>query len=275
MSQLLKGRLGGSHLLEGAHLPQFPADHLVGDVSQQVLEEGVGVHNLSGVSIQQQNAVLRGRKKLAVANLGGGQRCLHLPARRDVTDVALDDVLAVFGIHVADELYGDPLAFPGLQGQVLIADIFLVLQLLKGLLGGRHVLEGTDLPQFIADHLVVGVSQQVLEVGVGLHDLPAVRVQEQNAILRRLKEPAVANLGGAPRCVHLFAFRAVVHRSSFNALYSFLPTLPRTARFHLQAQGLIVPRAPRLPLQSARGRRGRREVRADPHGQVHHSCNQQ
>ena len=70
----------------------------------------------------------------------------------------------------------------------------------------------------------MGVPQQVLEEGVDVHNLARGRIQEQNAVLRGLKETAVAQLGYRqggfhPAVLSEFLQRVVGHRCAFHTTY--------------------------------------------------------
>ena len=101
---------------------------------------------------------------------------LELLALRDVADVALDDGVLPLGVDVADELHVDLRAGLGLERQVFVADVALLLQLLHRGLAGLRVLEQADLPQLLAQQFGVFVAQQLVEERIGVRDAGALRI---------------------------------------------------------------------------------------------------
>ena len=120
---------------------------------------------------------------------------------RDVTNVALDHVAVTGLIHVADKLDGNVTTIPCFQGQVFIADIPVPLQSLKHDLVRLDVLKRTKLADGFADHFAAGKSQYSNQERVHIGDASRVHVQNQDAILRRFKQPPVTQFGGADRSV--------------------------------------------------------------------------
>ena len=120
---------------------------------------------------------------------------LRLLARSHVSDVALDDARVVFQVHVAHELDASPLVVLGLERQILVADVLVPLELPEGVPARRDVLERSDFPELPANELRARVTEQDLQEGVGVGDLPGLRVENQDAVLRRLEEPPVPDLG--------------------------------------------------------------------------------
>ncbi len=94
-------------------------------------------------------------------------------------------------IHVADKLHGDLAAIPRFQRQVFIADIPFLLQLLEHGLVGHDVLERTKFPDGFADQFAAGKAQQLDQERVHIADAPRVGFQNQDAVLRRFKQPPI------------------------------------------------------------------------------------
>ena len=71
----------------------------------------------------------------------------------DVADVALNDAMTIFLIDIADEFHVGAMPRFGFQWQIFIANIFVLLQFSHGGLALIHVLEQTNLPQFLPQQL--------------------------------------------------------------------------------------------------------------------------
>ncbi len=105
------------------------------------------------------------RQKFILAAVQVGQRrrlLLHLTLQTaafgDVTDVALHDLVLVLRIDVADELDFDLLPTSAFQGQMLVADVTLLLQFPVCGPALLDVPEQADLPQFLAQELLVRIT---------------------------------------------------------------------------------------------------------------------
>jgi hypothetical protein len=77
----------------------------------------------------------------------------------DVANVALDNVLGVFLVNVADEFHFAALARFGLERQIFVANKVSPPQLPEGLPAGRFILEQADFPEFLAQQFLVPVAQ--------------------------------------------------------------------------------------------------------------------
>ncbi len=128
---------------------------------------------------------------------GDGEQVLDLFPLGDVADVALDDFLVAGLVDVADELDGDVASVLGLQGEVLVADVAVLLEALEHGLVGDDVLEGAELADGLADHLVVGEAEELEEEGIDVGDAAGADVEEEDAVSGGLEKAAVAELGGA------------------------------------------------------------------------------
>ena len=67
-------------------------------------------------------------------------------AGSDVANVALDDTLSVDQIGVADKFHVDPLAAFGLQRQIFVTDVVVLLQYAERFPGAFNIDERTDIP---------------------------------------------------------------------------------------------------------------------------------
>lgn len=74
----------------------------------------------------------------------------HALAFGDVADVALDYLFAVHGIDITDNLDFNMAAVLGKQGQIVVADDALGLQLGEGGTAGGNVLSRTDFPELLS-----------------------------------------------------------------------------------------------------------------------------
>ena len=79
----------------------------------------------------------------------------------DVADVALDDIVAVYRVNVADKFHLDKMTVLGLERQVFVANIFFVLQCSKGIFASLNIPERTDFPELLIYKLVARVTQHV------------------------------------------------------------------------------------------------------------------
>ena len=123
--------------------------------------------------------------------------CLGGLAFRNVADIALDGSLTFDQIDVADEAGVDLSPIDRLQRQVLIGDVVPGLELAVSLLRGHHVPERPEVPHLPADEVGPLVAEQVRQIRIDVDHLAAVGIEDQYAILGRLEEPPIAELGGS------------------------------------------------------------------------------
>ena len=134
------------------------------------------------------------------------QRLLGPLAVGHVPDVALDDAMIADIVDVADELHVDAPPVVRLERQILVADVALLLQLPEGHLARLDVAKQADFPEFLPHQFAARVAKQSEQIRVGVEDLPGIGVQDQDAVLRRLEEPAVARFGNVQRIDGLSVF---------------------------------------------------------------------
>ncbi len=215
LSRLQPELAGGDagHLQEVADEPRelrdLPFDDRARLLLDQVLVALLQTHQLQGIEDRRQRIAQLVREHgqelvLAAVEVGHGDALLPgLPlepaAHGDVADIALNDVAGVRAVGVADELHLHVGAAARLERQVLVADVAGLPQLPEGRLAGSDVIEQADLPEFLAQQLVVAVPEQRLDEGIGVDDPAARRVEDQDAVLGRLEEPPVAHFAGAQR----------------------------------------------------------------------------
>ena len=123
------------------------------------------------------------------------QRPLRLLALSEVTNVALNDLMAVFLINVADKLHFPTLSFFGLELQFLIADIAFFAQFSKRVLARLHILEQTDFPEFPTHEFVARVTQQLQREWIHISDFLVDCIENKDAVSCGFKEPPVARFG--------------------------------------------------------------------------------
>jgi hypothetical protein len=80
---------------------------------------------------------------------------LGLLPRGDVTDVALDHLLRIDEVDVADELDGDLPPVAPLQRQIVVTNVLPRLQVCERSPGVGPVLEGPDLPEVTAQEVAL------------------------------------------------------------------------------------------------------------------------
>ena len=108
-----------------------------------------------------------------------------------VSNIALNQPLLVHDKCVADKLHLDPTTILRLQRDAFVAKTVIVLQFGKRNFRGRFPFERTDLPQFPSQEFFLRIAEQILHERVGIDHLPRIGVQDQDAILCRLKQPPI------------------------------------------------------------------------------------
>src|ERR1019366_4004459 len=86
---------------------------------------------------------------------------LGTPARRNVANIALDDLLAIHSINIAYELHADESPAFGLERQIFITDIQFGFQLSKSRLGGLNVPEQANLPERHSEEFLTRIVQEL------------------------------------------------------------------------------------------------------------------
>ena len=99
----------------------------------------------------------------------------------------------IFLIEVADKLNFPPLPALAFEWQMMIADITLLLQLLKRGFALVDILKQSYLPKFLAGQLVRSITQQLLNVRVRVGNLSSGCIEYEDAVSGRLKEAAISN----------------------------------------------------------------------------------
>ena len=78
---------------------------------------------------------------------------------------------------------------------MLVTDVACLLQRSHRGLIGHPVAEQSDLPQLLAQKLLVRVTEQFAHEGVGVRDSPAGGIEDQDAVLGGLEQSSIARLG--------------------------------------------------------------------------------
>ena len=110
---------------------------------------------------------------------------------RDIADVALNDRTLALLVDIADEFDFDLVPASAFQGEMLVANVAPFLQFAIGRAALVNVAKKSDLPQLLAQELVVRVAQQSRHERIGVDDRSRAGVQNQDAILGGLKKPPV------------------------------------------------------------------------------------
>jgi hypothetical protein len=134
-------------------------------------------------------------------------------------------------IDVADKLHLYPPTVAGLQCHVFVADIPLLLQLRELGLVGEDVLEEAQLPDLLAEECLAREAQQLDQERIHIDDHSRFGIEDQDGVLGRLEEPAVADLRRAQRLLGPFPFGDVQIRAEYAA-----DRPVRTAQRHLARQ---------------------------------------
>ena len=138
-----------------------------------------------------------GRTQEDVADpLLNGQSPFRPHAFGDVPDVALDDILSVHHVDIADELDVELAAVRPFQRQVLVADVFIPLQFQEFHLTVEDVREKAQVPDPLPQELVVREAEHLDQERIDVQDRSRIRVEDQDAVLSRFEEAPVADLGG-------------------------------------------------------------------------------
>ena len=183
-------------------LGQFARCREALDVGPERLSLAIAIHQFGTVVPSGDPAleVLNGDRIVGVAHHGcqAPEVCRLLLVFGDVTDVALDHLLLIHQIDVADELHLDALPAAGFQRHVVVLDVFLLLPFQEVGLVGDDVLEGAQFPDLLANERRTRVAQQLEQERIDIHHHAGFGVQDQNAVAGRLKDPAISH-GRSPQ----------------------------------------------------------------------------
>src|SRR5450756_546695 len=139
-------------------------------------------------------------------HLNDGVRILRGERRQMcAADTALNYFAMAHRIEVADELHVDAPPVRGLQRQVFITDVLLLLQFQEVGLVRHDALEEPQVPDVLPKELVAGEPQHLGQECIHVHDHAGVSIQDQNAVLGSLEQTAIASLRSAQLLLHLLA----------------------------------------------------------------------
>jgi len=110
----------------------------------------------------------------------------------DVTDIALNDTYAIDEIDAAHEFDVKLLSLCRLHRQVFIADVIILLQLMKPLLVYLYVFEEAQLPDVLALAHFKRIAEQVGDVRIGVDHHAGLGIEDQNAVFGRFEQAAIA-----------------------------------------------------------------------------------
>ena len=126
--------------------------------------------------------------------MGSAGQCVgHAFALGNVANVALNYVASTFPIDITDELDGNVTAVFMLQRQILVANTADPLQGPHCLLGNFGILEKADLPQLLSQEVLLRMTQQCNQKRIDIHHPASHRIQDQDAVMRRLEKTSVAD----------------------------------------------------------------------------------
>jgi hypothetical protein len=111
----------------------------------------------------------------------------------DVADVALDDAAAVLIVEIGHDFNFLMLPVPAFERQVFVANLVHSLQHLEHFPRRGLVFEQSDFIEFLPDQTVMRIAQHPGHERIGLDDFTGAGVEEENSVVRRFKEPAVAD----------------------------------------------------------------------------------
>jgi hypothetical protein len=115
-------------------------------------------------------------------------------ARADIADIALDHFIGPDEVNITDKLdVNFPTRF-ATERKVFVPNVLIPLQRLESGLIRCNVLELTNLPESLADHVFEWIVEQIEQKGIYIDYLAGVRVEYQNAVVRSFKQPPIAKL---------------------------------------------------------------------------------
>ena len=113
------------------------------------------------------------------------------PAPGDVPDVALDNLLVVHEVGIADKFPIDVLALSCFQRQFFVPDIPVSFQLCERVFCKGLVFEKPKVPEVPANEILRRVSQHFEDGRVRIGNFPCVSVKDQDPVTCRLEQPSV------------------------------------------------------------------------------------
>ena len=114
-------------------------------------------------------------------------RRLNFRTLADVADVALDHFLRADEVDITNKLDRHDFAALRAQRMVLVADVFLLLELGEGRFIRVDIVEQTDLPKLKTDDALERIVEQIEQERIRVDDFAGVCVENQDPILRGLE----------------------------------------------------------------------------------------
>src|ERR1043166_2148621 len=111
-------------------------------------------------------------------------RRLKFRPRADIADVALDHLVRPDKVNITDKLDLDLLAGLRAKRQIFVPNVLVRLKRFESGLIRCNVFEQTNLPELEADYAFERIIEQIEQKWIHIDDLAAVRVENQDAILR-------------------------------------------------------------------------------------------
>jgi len=110
---------------------------------------------------------------------------------RDIPDIALDDLVFIHQVGIADELDIHTLSAFCLKREIFVPDIPFCLQFGKCSLGHGFVPDESQFPKVFPDKILLRVSHHIDDKFVGIDNSTGLPVKYQDCILCSFKEAAV------------------------------------------------------------------------------------
>ena len=117
-----------------------------------------------------------------------------LLAHGKVTNIATDHLTVIHQVYIADKLHGNGHSIAGFQRQILIADVFILLQGFESVPGSGDVFEHTDFPDIMSEQFIIQIPEQLQQVRIDINHPARSGIKDQDVVLCGFKEPAVALL---------------------------------------------------------------------------------
>src|SRR5665647_1061250 len=113
----------------------------------------------------------------------------------NITDVALDDLVMVHRVDIADKFNFYRPAVLCLQGEVFVPDIPVRFQLTECTLSKGFVFEKSEFPEMFAHKILQRIAKKVKNIGICINNLSGFHIDDQYTVLSGFKQAAVTGFG--------------------------------------------------------------------------------